>query len=364
VGPRARGRACARREVGAIADARPFVLKPDATVGDIVDQVRENGFGVVLGDAGEVLGTVDDSAVRRAALEHAHLELPVATVMSGRPLVAEKGDSDERVADLLRSYRVRAVPVVDGGRLVEVRTLDEVPGAGPGTPVAVVMAGGRGQRLRPLTDKVPKPLLRIGATSIVERLISSLATAGVEDVYMAVNYKAGDFEKRLGSGEALGVRLHYVREREPLHTAGALSLLPDTPTGPVIVTNGDIVTTLDFARLLDYHWHHGGAITVAGVEHRTHIPYGVLRSVEHHLLEIDEKPERRDFVSAGIYVLQPEVLRFVPPDTRMGMPDLIADVLAEGLPVHVFPILERWFDIGSPEEFEEVLLQFATGDQE
>jgi len=132
----------------------------------------------------------------------------------------------------------------------------------------------------------------------------------------------------------------------------------------VIVTNGDIVTTLDFARLLDFHWHHGGAITVAGVEHRTQIPYGVLRSVEHHLLEIDEKPERRDFVSAGIYALEPAVLRFIPPETRMGMPDLIADVLAEGLPVHVFPILERWFDIGSPEEFETVLMQFATGDQE
>ena len=284
--------------------------------------------------------------------------------MSGRPLVAAKGDDDSRVADLLRAYRVRAVPVVDRGRLVGVRTLDELPGAGPPAATAVVMVGGKGERLRPLTDKMPKPLLRIGPSSIVERIITSLATSGVEDVYLAVNYKASAFEKRLGTGEGLGVRLHYVREKEPLHTAGALSLLPDQPTGPVIVTNGDIVTTLDFTRLLDFHWHHGGAITVAGVEHRTHVPYGVLRSVEHHLLEIDEKPERRDFVSAGIYVLQPEVLRFVPPQTHMGMPDLIADVLAEGLPVHVFPLLERWYDIGSPAEFEAVLLQFATGDQE
>jgi len=340
------------------------VLKPDATVGDVLEQVRETGFGVVVGDDGEVLGTVDDGAVRRAALKHASLDLPVMTVMSARPLVADADEGDERAAELLRAYRVRAVPVVKGGRLVEVRTLDEVPDAGPGRAIAVVMVGGRGERLRPLTDKVPKPLLRIGPSSIVERLISSLAAAGVEDVYLAVNYKADEFDNRLGDGSQLGVRLHYMREKEPLHTAGALSLLPDIPDGPVIVTNGDIVTTLDFSRLLDFHWHDGGAITVAGVEHRTQIPYGVLRSVEHHLLEIDEKPERRDFVSAGIYALQPEVLRFIPPDTRMGMPDLIADVLAEGLPVHVFPILERWFDIGSPEEFETVLLQFATGDQE
>ncbi len=347
-----------------MADFRPYVLKPDATVGDVVAQVRETGFGVVIGNGGDVLGTVDDAAVRRAALRHASLDLPVMTVMSGRPLVADANDGDERVGDLLRSYRVRAVPIVDKGRLVAVRTLDDVPHAGPARPIAVVMVGGRGERLRPLTDKVPKPLLRIGGTSIVERLITALAKAGVEDVYLAVNYKADDFDERLGAGESLGVRLHYLREKEPLHTAGALSLLPLEPSGPVIVTNGDIVTTLNFGRFLDYHWHHGGAITVAGVEHRTQIPYGVLRSVEHHLLEIDEKPERRDFISAGMYVLQPEVLRFIPPETRMGMPDLIADVLAEGLAVEVFPVLERWYDIGSPEEFEEVLLQFATGDQE
>src|SRR2546421_12255940 len=221
----------------AIADPRPFVLKPDATVGDVLDQVRETGFGVVLGDDGEVLGTVDDGAIRRAALKHASLDLPVMTVMSGRPLVADASDGDEHAGDLLSAYRVGAVPVVKRGRLVEVRTLDEVPGAGPGRAIAVVMVGGRGERLRPLTDKVPKPLLRIGPSSIVERLISSLAAAGVEDVYLAVNYKADDFDKKLGDGSQLGVRLQYMREREPLHTAGALSLLPESPTGPLIVTN-------------------------------------------------------------------------------------------------------------------------------
>jgi CBS domain-containing protein len=238
MGPRAGRHLGARldREVVAIADARPFVLKPDATVGDVVDQVRENGFGVVLGDDGEVLGTVDDGAVRRAALKHASLDLPVMTVMSGRPLVADAGDSEERVVELLRSYRVRAVPVVKNGRLVEVRTLDEAPEAGPGKPIAVVMVGGRGERLRPLTDKLPKPLLRIGGSSIVERLISALASAGVEDVYLAVNYKADEFDQRLGSGESLGVRLQYMREKEPLHTAGALSMLPVTPTSPACST--------------------------------------------------------------------------------------------------------------------------------
>src|SRR5207248_10757101 len=120
------------------------VLKPDATVGDVLEQLREQGFGVILGDGGQLLGTVDDGAVRRAALRHADLDLPVTAVMSARPLVAEVGDDDARLADLLRSYRVRAVPVVDGGRLVDVRTVDEVAGAGPPRPGAGVIAGGPG----------------------------------------------------------------------------------------------------------------------------------------------------------------------------------------------------------------------------
>jgi len=340
------------------------VLKPDETVRAAIERLRHNGgFGVIVGEGGELLGTVDDGSIRRAALLHAELDGPVSEVASSRPLVADAADSDDRILDLLRSYRVRAIPVVKGGKLEAIRTRDEFGGV-MSTPVAVLMAGGRGQRLRPLTDKVPKPLLRIGGSSIIERLISALAGAGVKDVFLAVNYKAAAFEKRLGDGGALGVNLHYVREREPLHTAGALSLLPEVPEVPLLVANGDIVTTLEFARLFDYHWHHGGAVTVAGMQHLSHIPYGVLRTAEHHLLEIEEKPERRDFVSAGIYMLQPEVLRFVPPNTHMGMPDLIAAVLAEGLPVHVFPILEKWFDIGSPAEFEQVLHQFAVGEEE
>ena len=347
-------------------DLAPFLLAPDDTVDAAALRLRENavGFGVVVDDDRRVLGTVADGAIRRAALAGSAFDAPVTTVMSAKPIVAGRDAGDDEVLELLTSYRVRAVPVVEGDTLLGLRTLDEFPQHRAPAPTAVIMAGGRGQRLRPLTDKVPKPLLRIGPSAILERIITSLAGAGVEDVQLAVNYKANEFERRLGDGQQLGVKLRYVREREPLGTAGALSLLPELPRGPILVTNGDLVTTLDFARLFAYHWHHGGAITIAGVEYLSHIPYGVLRTVEHHLLEIEEKPERRDFCSAGIYVLEPEVLRFVPPGGRRDMPELVADVLAEGFPVHVFPVLEKWFDIGSPAEFERVLMQFATGESE
>lgn len=238
------------------------------------------------------------------------------------------------------------------------------PGEEAARAVAVVMAGGRGQRLRPLTDKVPKPLLRVGSSSIVERIIATLAAAGIRRVFLSVNYKAEAFEERLGDGERLGVTLEYVRERTAMGTAGALSLLPEMPDAPIVVTNGDIMTRLDFARLVEHHRSTGAALTVAAVEHQSQSPYAVLEVNGDRVTALVEKPVRRDLCNAGIYVLDPKVLTLVPKDTALDMPDLIARAIAAGMPVRVFPITEKWFDIGSPEDFERVLHEFATGEEE
>jgi NDP-sugar pyrophosphorylase family protein len=252
---------------------------------------------------------------------------------------------------------------VDDGRLLGVCSLKTVPPEGP-APVVLIMAGGRGQRLRPLTDKVPKPLLRVGSKSIVERLIAAVAAAGVREVFLAVNYKAEVFEQRLGSGETLGVSLSYIREEQAMGTAGALSLLPDRPKGPILVLNGDVLTTVDFPSLFDFHWRHRPVVTIAGVEHVSHIPYGVLRRAEHYLLSVEEKPVRRDLCSAGIYVVEPEVLRLLDPKEPVDMPELLADLLADGQPIQIFPVLEEWYDIGGTTELERVLVRFATSDED
>jgi NDP-sugar pyrophosphorylase family protein len=282
--------------------------------------------------------------------------------MAARPVVAGTASTDEEILDLLQTHRIRALPIVDeGGFVVGVRSVDDLA-APPAPPVAVIMAGGRGLRLRPVTDTTPKPLLRVGSCSIIERIIGGLTAAGVRDVYLAVNYKADIFHERLGDGAGLGVNLHYLHEKAQLGTAGALSLLPPID-GPLLVTNGDIVTTIDFGRMLDFHRRHGATLTVGGVEHVSHVPYGILATADHHLLSIEEKPDRRELCNAGIYVLEPGVLRFVEPETPLNMPTLIADVVADGLPVSVFPIHEKWFDIGGPAEFERILIQFATGEE-
>jgi dTDP-glucose pyrophosphorylase len=331
---------------------------------DALAQMNDDGLGlaVVGGGDGTPVGTITDGDIRRAVLAGATLATSVAEIMGNDPTMVGPGAPDDEVRELLERHHLRAAAVVDGGRVVGLRHLAEVGGVR--APVtAVILAGGRGQRLRPLTDRVPKPLLTVGRTTIIERLLEGLRVAGVTEVWLAVNYKAEVFEQRLGAGEGHGVHLRYLREHKELNTAGPLSLLPEQPSGPVLVMNADQVTAVHFARLVDFHRQQGAAITVGTFDHAVQIPYGVLRLDGGSVVGIDEKPVLRQPCNAGIYVLEPDVVALVPPDTFFGMPALVEAVLAEGRPVAAFPILEKFIDIGTLEELEAALVLFATGEE-
>jgi NDP-sugar pyrophosphorylase family protein len=301
------------------------------------------GFAVVVDDDRKVLGTLLDAEVRSRILAGVDMTSPVGDVMA-------KG--------LTRKQRLPAELTVDKGKLLDV---DVHPQPAP-PPIAVVMAGGRGKRLRPITDKVPKPLLRVGDYTIIERIMRKLADAGIEDIYVALNYKAKMFERKLGDGERVGARVHYLHEAQPLGTGGPLGLLPAKPKAPVFVTNADIITTLDYARLLEFHRRSGGWATVAAAHHVQHVPYGVMRTQGDKLVRVDEKPDLDMFVNAGMYVLDPRAVAGIKANEYLDMPVLLDQLLAKKRAVHVFPIVERWIDSGSPEEFERVMIDFATGD--
>lgn len=327
-------------------------------------RLSDNGIGVavVLDGDQRVTGTIIDADIRRAMLGDGG-SLTVGDAMSSHPVVAPAGADDDRLRDLMMLHRVRAVPIVDDSRLVGMRSLDDVVREMI-LPTTVIMAGGEGRRLRPLTEDRPKPLITVGDKTILERVIEPLVRAGIPQITIALNYKADMIQDHLGHGEALGVRLDYTIEEQRMGTAGALSLLPEMPDRPICVANADIVTTLDFARLFDYHWHHRAAITVAAVRYTSHIPYGVLRTAGHYLVTVEEKPEVLSLVSGGIYVLDPEVLRFIRGRAPLDMPDLVADVLSEGLPVCVFPVLEKWFDVGRLEDLERARADFGHTEED
>ena len=319
------------------------------------------GLAVVLGEDDTLLGTVSDGDIRRAALSGADREAPVTDVMADEPAVVSPDATDDEVRAVLDRLDLRGVAVADGPRVVGMRMAADV-GAAPPVASAVVLAGGRGQRLQPVTDTVPKPLLTVGRTTILERLLEGLGAADIRDVFLSVNYKAEAIEQRIGDGSSYGVDVTYVREHKVLHTAGALSLLPRRPEGPLLVVNAKLVTSLDFGRMVDFHRQEGAAMTVGAMEYGVQVPYGVLRLDGTQVAGIDEKPTLRTFCSAGIYVLEPDLLDLVPRNTYFGMPELIDAVVAKGSKVVGFPIIEKIINISTREELEEALLYFATGE--
>jgi NDP-sugar pyrophosphorylase family protein len=284
------------------------------------------GRGVIVDGAREV-GSVSDHHLRRAAIDGVDLVSVVVDELLDESRVATPADHRSRAA-----------------------------------VTAVVMAGGKGERLQPLTFKVPKPLLTVGRTTVLERLLDGLFAANITDVWIAVNYMADAVEERIGDGDGRGLRIQYLREREYLDRAGALSLLPEAPPGPILLTNSDQITNLNFARMIDYHLAEEASITVASFTHEITVPYGVLRTDGNALVAWDEKPTLRWPCNAGFYVLEPRVLPLIPPDTPFSTTELLDAAMAEGMKVVVFPLLEKWIDIGTPDDLQEALLHFATGD--
>ena len=339
------------------------LVHPDDALDDVLLLMQDDPVGlaaVVDGDGG-LLGTVSDGDIRRAALAGAERDAPVSKVMPETPAVVPPDASDDDVRAILERDRLRGVLVADGTKVVGVRSAGDV-GLDVSPATAVVLAGGRGQRLQPVTDTVPKPLLTVGRTTILGRQLEGLAEAGITDVYISVNYKAEAIEERIGDGSSYGLNVTYVREHKVLHTAGALSLLPRRPEGPLLVVNSKLVTSLNFARMVDFHRQEGAALTVGAMEYGVQVPYGVLRLDGSRVTAIDEKPTLRSLCSAGIYVLDPSLVDLVPRNTYFGMPDLIDKVIERGDRVSGFPIIEKIINISTREELEEALLYFATGE--
>lgn len=296
-----------------------MTVTPDDLVLDVLPNLRAGRIAVENGDV------LDDVMIRRALLDcDDPKELRVRDVLA-------LGDAPERES------------------------------APPAT--VVVMAGGRGERLRPLTDHLPKPLLAVGRTTILERLLERLFESGFVDVWLAVNYMADKIETTIGDGSRWGMRVRYLREDQPLHTAGALSLLPQRPEGPIVVLNADQVTQLSFARMVDYHQAEGAAVTVGVFFHEEQVKYGVVDLHGTKVEGIREKPTLRWPCNAGFYVIAPSMLDLLPPGEPFTMPQLAEAALAAGERVVAFPIVETWLDIGNFEDLNHALMWFVTGEE-
>jgi dTDP-glucose pyrophosphorylase/CBS domain-containing protein len=330
------------------------------TVRDTIACIDRNvrGIALVADEHGRLLATVTDGDIRRAILAGISLDSLVSNLIEAKykisPTLAisvPEGTPDIELLQLMRSRSVRQIPVVDAtGRVVHLATLEDmIPDATAGVS-AMIMAGGAGQRLRPLTLETPKPMLPVGDRPILELILERLRFSGIRSMRIATHYKPEKIKGYFGDGSRLGLDIQYVDEQLPLGTAGALSRLEDW-TEPLLVLNGDVLTRLNFKEMLRFHHECGAYLTMAVRGYETQVPYGVVECEGIHVRKIVEKPKLNYFINAGVYLLNPEVKQCIPDCQRFDMTDLISNLIKGNKPVASFPVHEYWLDIGQPADY-------------
>lgn len=324
---------------------------------EVIEALDRDGRGIVLAvdraAGGRLVGCATDGDVRRAILACLKPEAPLRDFMHRDPVTARPATERPVLLALMQRHAIRQLPVVDhDGRPVNLVTLDELAVPPPLSLPAVVMAGGRGTRLRPLTDTLPKALVPVAGMPMVERVVRRLAAAGVQEVVVVTQHRASEVEQHLGDGARLGVALRYLREEAPLGTAGALALLADTLPSPFLVMNCDILTSVNLADMLAFHTREQADLTVAVKPYQVQVPFGVVEMQAGRITGVSEKPVLDFFINAGIYLVTTGACRLIPRSQRYDMTDLVASLAAAGGSVVGFPLHEYWLDLGHPGELQ------------
>ncbi|GIX15980.1 MAG: alcohol dehydrogenase [Rhodothalassiaceae bacterium] len=344
-------------------DWRKLVIGPEATLEETMAAIDRGAERIALvADAEDrLLGVVTDGDLRRALLRHLPLTTPVAEVMTRSPVTAPLNASRDERRRIMDGARLYQLPILDdGGRIVGMDTLRDLLAAPERDNLVVLMAGGLGTRLGPLTRTAPKPLLKVGPKPLLETILTTIAAAGFRRFRISVNYRAEMIMEHFGDGSRFGVEIRYLKEDRRLGTAGPLGLIDEPLDKPVLVMNGDILTKVNFEALVAFHEERGGKATMCVREYGYQVPFGTVTVEDDRAVEIAEKPVQQFFINAGIYVLEPEVVARVPKNQYLDMPELLQQLIDEGEKLAVFPIHEYWHDIGRPEDFAKAQVDFKA----
>ncbi len=334
-----------------------FCLSPNDTLRRALEVIDQGGEGIAfLVDGGrKLVGTVTDGDIRRALIKGAVLTDAISAYAKKKFSTVSVRAPRAEVIDIMQARQLHQIPIVDeDGNLQGLHLLHEVLGAAPKSNWAVIMAGGKGTRLGELTKATPKPMLKVAGRPIIERLVLHLVGCGIRRIYISVNYLSEIIENHFGDGSQFGCQISYLRENvdEPLGTGGSLSLLPEAPTEPVFVCNGDLVTQVDLDSMIHFH-QSGGYLATIGVRSYAHeIPFGCLEVNEGRVLSIVEKPTVTQLINAGIYMLSPEILPRVP---RKFFPvtELFDEAVRNGDAIGAFEIIDDWIDVGQREQLKQ-----------
>ena len=344
-------------------ELKDLTIAPEATVRAALEAIdrSKRQIALVVSADGRLVATVTDGDVRRGILRGVDLDGPVSQVMNPAPTTVTQGAPDAETRRLIRARKLHHVPVLDAtGHLVDLAMVEDLFGVTPKDTRIVLMAGGLGKRLRPLTETMPKPMLPVGGKPLLEQIIGVFADQGFWRISISVNYRADMVRDHFGDGSAFGVEIDYIEEEKAMGTAGALSLLSVKPEAPFVVMNGDLLVALQFSELLAFHKEKGAIGTMVVRDFEYQVPYGVVRSDAGLMTGIEEKPVERFFVNGGIYVLSPEALDHLTPGEPLDMPDLLTRITGAGGKVGVYPLRDYWRDIGRIDDLEAARSEFDS----
>lgn len=331
------------------------LIQKDATVRDAIEVIDNSKLKIALivDDALKLVGLVTDGDIRRALLKGFSLDDAVVNAANKLPLVIGQDVDTTEALSIMRKNKLYHIPIVkEDGTLISLRFLDDLLQRKRRNNPVVLMAGGYGKRLQPLTDNCPKPLLKVGGKPILETIMENFISEGFYRFYISTFYKAEMIEEYFGNGEKWGIEIEYLREEKASGTAGALKLLPKDISESFFMMNGDLLTTLNVGHLLEFHKSHQQYLTVCVRKDHYKIPYGVVKVKESMIYELEEKPTIDYFINAGVYVMSPKILSMIPDNDTVQMTDLIQALMDSGRQPVAFPIREYWRDIGRFEDFE------------
>jgi dTDP-glucose pyrophosphorylase len=306
-----------------------------------------------------LLGSVTDGDVRRGLLKGYSIKDSVDIFMNPNPIVGSTEQTRAALIKQMKDHGIRQIPIVNStGKIAGIEVLQELVDTMIRPNSVLLMAGGTGRRLLPLTENCPKPLLKVGSKPVLEIILERFVESGFRNFYVSVNYRARMIEDYFGDGRNWGVNIHYLREDKSLGTAGALSMLPKNLEHPIIVMNGDLLTKVDFNQVLEFHNEQRAPATMCVREYELQVPYGVIDIKNNKIEAIDEKPLSRYFVNSGIYILNPDVVNSVPANTHVDMTTIFQNLIEQANSPAAFPLHEYWLDIGHIDDFRRAEGEF------
>lgn len=339
------------------------LISPDCSIMNalaVIDKEALRG-AIVVDQNNKLLGVVSDGDIRRGILSGRALDDSVSLLMNTDPIIATRDTTKEQLIDIMESKYILSIPIVENGIVIDLCTLHDSLSVPKIENPVFLMAGGFGTRLRPLTNNCPKPLLKVGDKPILEITLLNFIKSGFVNFYISTHYLPEMIKDHFGDGSKWGVCITYVHEETPLGTGGALGLLPnDTPELPLILMNGDILTNMNFRKLLDFHDSESADASMCVREYEYQIPYGVIQGEHGQVRSMVEKPIQIFHINAGIYVINPSIIKQVTPQMVIDMPTLLESNINEKGKVIMFPIHEYWLDIGRMEDYEKAQSDIHT----